>query len=220
MLRSEKQNGKGRSMIRKATWKNLSALFTICASVFLCLGQAEAFIFQDRVSFSKSLAHYAMGHAYDLMDMTNRAVLEYEQASQYDDSSYLIQLRLGTDYARLNLLKDAIEKLKRVNQLNPEELQSRYLLALIYSNQMDYESAAREFEFILTRFSEYDPENVEIYGYLGQLYSSQQIVYILLKLYFPPSWICIGSGKSTNQTNRMVRRVPFQVRGVQLVRTA
>lgn len=134
----------------------------------------EAFAQEDRVSTSKAIAHYAMGQVYDLLGLTNRAVFEYEKAVQFDESSYVIHLHLGLAYARLNMLKEAKQQLFIVNKQNSEELQSHYLLALIYSIEKDYDQAAQQYEYILQRFSKSDPQNVEVYGYLGQLYYSQK----------------------------------------------
>ena len=148
--------------------------FLFAAVLCLITARADAFAYQERISLSKSLAHYAMGQVYDLLGMTNRAVLEYEQATQFDDSGYLIRLRLGTDYARLNMLKEAVDQLQLVTENNSEDMQSHYLLALIYSSQQEYEKAAAEYEFILKSFSAVEPQNIEIYGYLAQLYYSQR----------------------------------------------
>jgi len=150
----------------------------LCFSVFamtvaLC-SCADAFVYLDRVSLAKGLAHYAMGQVYDLLGMTNNAVLEYEKAAQYDETCYLIHLRLGADYARLNMFNKAEKELEVVDNYNPEDLQSHYLLALIYSTQKDYNKAAEQYEIILNRFSKKEPKNVEVYGYLGQLYYSQK----------------------------------------------
>ena len=136
--------------------------------------KAESFVYQDRITTSKSLAHYAMGNVYDLLGISNMAVTEYEKAAQFDSSSYLIHLRLGTSYARMDMLEEAKRELDVVKQLNPEDLQSHYLLALIYSSEKEYDKAADEYEFILTSFSKEEPKNIEIYGYLGQLYYSQK----------------------------------------------
>jgi tetratricopeptide (TPR) repeat protein len=111
---------------------------------------------------------------FDLLGMTNRAVLEYEEALQYDPTSYLTHLRLGAGYARLNMLPGAIEELKLVHKYNPEDMQSHYLLALIYSTRREYTLAAEEYELILKTFSEAEPQNIQIYSYLGQLYYSQK----------------------------------------------
>src|SRR3989338_7057958 len=143
---------------------------SILTVVLLCACRADAFIYQDQVSLSKGLAHYTMGQVYDFLGMTNRAVLEYEEALQYDESSYLTHLRLGAGYARLNMLPEAIEELQLVHKYNSEDMQSHYLLALIYSTRREYTLAADEYELILRTFSEAEPQNIQIYSYLGQLY--------------------------------------------------
>ena len=153
--------------------KNFSCL-SILTVVLLCSVRADALVFQDQVSTTKGLSHYAMGQVYDLLGMTNRAVLEYEEAIQYDESSYLSHLRLGAGYARLNMLPEAIEQLLLVGKFNSEDLQSHYLLALIYSTRQEYSKAAQEYELILKTFSEAEPQNIQIYNYLGQLYYSQK----------------------------------------------
>ncbi|MBU0467852.1 MAG: tetratricopeptide repeat protein [Candidatus Omnitrophica bacterium] len=144
------------------------------AVLFFMPRVTDAFAFQEKVSISRGLSHYAVGQMYDLLGLTERAILEYEKASQFDDASYLIHLRLGTDYARLGMLEEATRELLLVNQLNESELQSHYLLALIYSNTKEYDKAAVEYEYILKTFSSAEPQNIEIYGYLGQLYYSQR----------------------------------------------
>lgn len=148
--------------------------FSILTTVLFCGSPADAFAYQDRVSTAKGLSHYAMGQIYDLLGMTDRAVLEYEEAIQYDASSYLPHLKLGAGYARLNMLPEAIDELRLVHLFNQEDLQSHYLLALIYSTQKEYDKAAEEYELILKAFSEAEPQNIQIYDYLGQLYYSQK----------------------------------------------
>ena len=158
-------------------FKNLLKILSIIllVAVFsLSACRAEAFVYQDRIATAKSLAHYAMGQVYDLLGLTNRAVLEYERAAQFDETSFVIRLRLGASYARLGMHNDAIKELRLVQQYNPEDLQSHYLMALIHSTRKEYDKAATEYEFILKTFSKAEPQNVEIYGYLGQLYYSQR----------------------------------------------
>ena len=153
--------------------EKFSCLIVFVLVLFLA-NQSEAFVFQEKVSTAKSLSHYVMGQMYDLLGLTERAILEYEKAVQFDETSYLIRLRLGTNYARLGMLIEATDELRLVSQLNPGEMQSHYLLALIYSNQKEYEKAAGEYEIILKTFSIAEPQNIEIYSYLGQLYYSQR----------------------------------------------
>lgn len=176
MRKSRTTNPAGCSRLtpgRMKTARILAAAMIVAAACF-CAHVAQAFVHEDRVTTAKGLAHYMMGHRYDLLGQTNYAVLEYEKAVQFDEGNFLIHLRLGTGYARLNMLPEAIEHLTRANQLNPEDMQSHYLLALIYSNQHEYDKAAQEYELILKRFAQTEPQNVEIYQYLGQLYYSQR----------------------------------------------
>ena len=150
------------------------SILGIVIAIMLKSHCAHAFVSKDRISMAKSLAHYTMGQVYDLLGLTNRAVFEYEKASQFDESSYLIHLRLGADYARLDMLEEAENSLSLVHRYNADDLQSHYLLALIYSTQRKYDKAAEEYELILKKFSKVEPQNIEIYGYLGQLYYSQK----------------------------------------------
>jgi len=154
--------------------KHFSCLVVLIA-ILVWSSRAEAFFFQqEKIATSKGLAHYAMGQVYDLLGLTKHAALEYEKAAQFDGAGYLIRLRLGADYARLGILARAIEELQIAGKLNTEDLQSHYLLALIYSTQKDYDQAAQEYEHILKTFSKTEPQNIEIYSYLGQLYYSQR----------------------------------------------
>jgi tetratricopeptide (TPR) repeat protein len=122
---------------------------------------------------AKSLASYTMGVVYDLQGFTDNAIKEFEKSAQLKDN-YAAHLRLGADYARMGKLPEAINELQIVIKQDAENVQARYLLALIYSSQKDFDKAAVEYEAILTYFSKAQPENKEIYGYLGQLYYSQK----------------------------------------------
>ncbi len=142
--------------------------------VVMMLGSSgRAFALDDHEAHAKSLAAYAVGVMYDLYGQTDLAIEEFKKASQYSDH-YAIRLRLGADYARLGELSLAIQDLQKVLEFDPGNVQARYLLALIYSTQKDYDRAAQEYENILTSFVEAEPENVEIYGYLAHLYYSQK----------------------------------------------
>lgn len=146
----------------------------IIIGAILCLPlSTSAWAAKEINPITKSVAHYTKGLMNDLLGQTQEAIDEYKKATEYDSKSYIIHLRLGADYARLGMFPEAIEALKLVSEFNPEDLQSRYLLALIYSSQKNFDQAAREYETILQFLSQNDPENLEVYGYLGQLYYSQ-----------------------------------------------
>ena len=111
---------------------------------------------------AKSLAHYIMGITSDLYGMTSQAAYEYEQSLYYNPKNYAAHLRLGADLSRLGRLEDAADHLELVSVLNPDDMQSHYLLALVYSTQKKFDKAAREYETILHAFSETNPHNIEI----------------------------------------------------------
>jgi tetratricopeptide (TPR) repeat protein len=138
----------------------------------LCLSTHWAFAIED--SKAKSLARYTMGVIHDFNGLTEDAVDQFKKSASYDDKNYAVHLRLGADYARLGKLSEAIKELHLALAQDPQNVQARYLLALIYSTQKDFDKAAAEYESILQSFSEAQPENLEIYGYLGQLYYSQK----------------------------------------------
>ena len=161
-----------RKMRRLSIYFLIVGLILLGASV--ATPKAEAFALEEKMATYKALAHYAMGQVCDLLGDVEQATLEYETAARFDNAAYLTHLRLGVNYARLNMLTESEGQLFQVQQYNPQDLQSHYLLALVYSAQKNYEKAADEYEFILKKFADADPNNVEVYGYLGQLYYSQK----------------------------------------------
>lgn len=128
---------------------------------------------EDRDRQALGLAYYIMGVAEDLQGHNEEAISAYKLSVEYQENP-TAYLRLGGDYARLGKLGEATMALQRVVALDPENIQARYLLAIIYSSNRDYDKAADEYEGILNSFKEAKPENVEIYGYLGQLYYAQR----------------------------------------------
>ncbi len=128
---------------------------------------------EDQEAKAKSLAFYAMGIVYDLYGETDKAIEEFQKSAGYNDS-YAVRLRLGADYARIGKLQKAVDDLTKALEFDANNVQARYLLALIYSTQKEYDQAAKQYEAILTSFVEAQPENIEIYGYLAQLYYSQK----------------------------------------------
>ncbi len=141
-------------------------------SAVISVGQSPVELL-DAGNLAKSLAHYMLGTSYDLYDMPEEALEEYQQALLFDKENYAVHLHLGINYARIGKLSQAVEELNSASKLKPEDMQNHYLLALVYSYQKKFEKAAEEYEIILKHFSQSDPENNEIYVYLAQLYFSQ-----------------------------------------------
>ncbi len=129
---------------------------------------------EEEEDFVETLSHYTMGVIHEYDGRVTSAIAEFEKAVEIDPESYVIHLKLGIDYARMGLLAQAIYELKLASQYNSEDLQSHYLLALVYSARKEFDKATEEYEIILKSYAESDPQNIEIYGYLGQLYYSQK----------------------------------------------
>jgi len=150
--------------------KNLILIIGLSLTILLpSVGQA----YQSQDDRAKSLASYTMGVVHDMYGDTDKAIEEFKRSLEHREN-YAAHLRLGADYARLGKLPRAIEELQLVLKHDINNVQARYLLALIYSSQREFDKAAQEYESILTSFSRAEPENLEIYGYLAQLYYSQK----------------------------------------------
>lgn len=128
----------------------------------------------QRLRAARAIAHHIMGSICDLHGLTVQAAGEYQQAIVYDPASPLTRFRLGTNLTRLGRFDDAIEQLKKIPDLDPQDVQSRYLLALIYSSQKKFDNAASEYETILKSLTNESPDNVDLYYYLGQLYYARR----------------------------------------------
>lgn len=139
----------------------------------MCLLSTGSWAVGDEDHRARSLAHYTLGVVSDLKGDTEDAIRQFEKSAEYYEN-YAAHLRLGADYARLGNLQQAITELNLVLEYDVNNIQARYLLALIYSTKKEYDKAANEYESILTSFQEAEPENIEIYGYLAQLYYSQK----------------------------------------------
>ncbi|MCK5640847.1 MAG: tetratricopeptide repeat protein [Gammaproteobacteria bacterium] len=142
-------------------------------AVLCCIFSRVSWALEDNEEKVKSLTAYTMGVVYDLQGYSEKAIKEFRKSAEYDDN-YAIHLRLGADYARLGELPQAIDELQLVLDQNPNNVQARYLLALIYSTQKEFGKAADQYEAILQSFSKAEPENIEIYGYLAQLYYARK----------------------------------------------
>lgn len=125
---------------------------------------------QDADQRARNLTDYTMATLSDMRGEVEDAVGYYQKLIK-EDPHYLVYLHLATDYARLGQLDLALKELEEVLRLDSGNVQARYLKALIYSSQKEYDKAADNYEAILQSVAKDQPENVEIYAYLGQLYS-------------------------------------------------
>jgi tetratricopeptide (TPR) repeat protein len=126
-----------------------------------------------RADMAKSIAHYIMGVSYEFDDDVEGAFAEYQKAALQAPSSFPIQMRLGIVSSRLGYSAAAIKAFSAATQIAPDDMQVRYLLALVYSSIKDFDRSAQQYEIILKNFTELEPKNIEFYAYLAELYYSQ-----------------------------------------------
>jgi tetratricopeptide (TPR) repeat protein len=126
-----------------------------------------------RADTAKSIAHYIMGVSYEFQNEADAALSEYQKAIQVDPSSFAAQMRLGIISSQMGHSFLAIKAFTAAIEIEPGDLQARYLLALVYSSVKDFDRAAQQYETILKTFTTIEPQNIEFYIYLGDLYYSQ-----------------------------------------------
>ncbi len=122
---------------------------------------------------AEALAHYTMGLLNEWNETEDQGLEEYQKAATLDPDNYTIRLRLGIGYGKSGQLDKAVNELKKAVELNPQDFEAHYLLAIIYSSQSDDDKAEREYEFVLRRIAEQNPDSGDIPAFLGQLYFSQ-----------------------------------------------
>jgi tetratricopeptide (TPR) repeat protein len=114
-----------------------------------------------------------MGVSYEFNGDVNAAFSEYQKAVAQAPSSFPVQMRLGIVSSRLGYSPAAIKAFSAALEIAPDDMQVRYLLALVYSSIKDFDRAALQYEIILKNFTELEPGNIEFYAYLAELYYSQ-----------------------------------------------
>jgi tetratricopeptide (TPR) repeat protein len=127
----------------------------------------------SRADSPEGVAHYIMGSSLEYQGQLDSAVLEYRKAAIADPSSFPVQMRLGLVSSQTGDGRLAVEAFNAALRLRPDDLEARYLLAVVYSSLKDFDNAARQYEIILQKFTALEPKNVDFYIYLGQLYLTQ-----------------------------------------------
>jgi tetratricopeptide (TPR) repeat protein len=143
------------------------------AALAVVVGSVSVPVSIVRADTAKSIAHYIMGVSYEFNDALDAALMEYQKAVAADPSSFPSQMRLGVVSSQLGHSAQAIKAFSAAIQIDPHDMQARYLLALVYSSVNDFDGAAWQYETILKNFTTLEPQNIEFYGYLAELYYSQ-----------------------------------------------
>lgn len=147
------------------------------AVLFLCLAaslifKASALGLDKRLSYS--ITYYIMGVMQENLGNHALAVEHYRRALRADNENPAIRLSLATSLIKSDKITEAVKELKAVSKLDPQAVEPRALLALIYSSQDKQELASAEYEAALQNAVKLEPGNTEIYKNLGLVYLSQR----------------------------------------------
>jgi Tfp pilus assembly protein PilF len=141
-------------------------LVSLC---FVIAGDASRAYAVDRKN-SSVMAHYILGSIYERTGDIDKAIPEYEKALRQDSKNAHIHLSLGTAYLKKNNVPKALEELNLASKYDPEAVEPHAILALLYFSQENPAAAGREYETALTKASQLEPANINIYKSLGAVY--------------------------------------------------
>ncbi len=83
------------------------------------------------------------------MGESAQALAHYEKAQRRDSTSAAPHIRAGLDYLKLRKILDAIRAFDRAVRLDPDNENARFVLALLYVQRHEYDSAVRHYEHLL-----------------------------------------------------------------------
>lgn len=109
------------------------------------------------------------GALYDMKENRARAIIEYEEALQYDSAAG-IHYAISKDYSIIGKFAPAIAHAKEALRLDPENLDFRQNLAEVYLASGDLESALKQFEEIVRR----DSTSLSALYTIGRIYQQRQ----------------------------------------------
>ncbi len=119
----------------------------------------------------RSLAAYMAGLMHESNGEFPQAQADYEKANILSPNNSQILLRLGIVQMQRNQIAAALTSLKRVCELNSEDIRPRFLLGAIYSNQQRYDKATEQYAQILKR----EPADLGALTQLADLYILQEM---------------------------------------------
>ncbi|MCX7984621.1 MAG: tetratricopeptide repeat protein [Bacteroidetes bacterium] len=124
---------------------------------------------QKQQNREEALKRFINGVAYDAKGLYAEAILEYQEALQYDTNA-AIYYALSRDYALLNKPSRAAEMAREAIRLEPHNITYRENLASLYIATYQFDLAIAEYERILTLDSTY----TAAWYTLAQLYQRQR----------------------------------------------
>lgn len=175
-------------MIPTHRWASLPCLFTLALAAFAQQGPAPsaAQTQTDKAQADKAAAYYnyALGHLYAEMaaaygnrgEYFNKAADAYRAALKDDPSATFIAEELSDLYIQAGRLREAVVDAEDALKQNPNDLNSRRLLARIYThligdsqtNQIDIDMVKKAVEQY-QKITEADPKDTDSWIMLGRL---------------------------------------------------
>ena len=112
---------------------------------------------------------YLQGLVKDVMGENAEALAHYERAQQRDAASAAPYIRAGLDHLKLKNIREAIRAFERAVRLDPDDENARFVLALLYVQRQEYDSAVRHYERLLAGNLENKALHLKLRRILSQL---------------------------------------------------
>jgi tetratricopeptide (TPR) repeat protein len=128
---------------------------------------------------SRAVEHFMAGEQFSMQENYAMAILEYQDALQYDSSSNTIYVSMAKAYINLGKLDRGIQALKKALSLDKNDPEAREILAQIYFLTGDAKNAEQEYQ-ILHRAA---PTDIEVTYQLAAVYLKNKKLDNALQLY-------------------------------------
>jgi tetratricopeptide (TPR) repeat protein len=163
------------------------ALFLLAA--LTVWGQGAAKPAEKKTDKAAAYYHYSLGHLYGELaaqynnrgEYLNKAIDNFRQAMKADPEASFIAEELSDLYIQSGRLREAVTDAEEAIKQNPNDLNSRRILARIYTRLIGdsqqgkiNEEMVRKATEQYQRIAERDPKDVETLLMLGRLYKVQQ----------------------------------------------
>jgi len=129
---------------------------------------------QSQKKDAQSLSRYILGVYYENLGDLEEAAGEYQKALINDPQSSLLHLNLASILIQKDNLVQAVKELKKSIELDAEAVQPHALLALVYAAGGNSDLAVGEYTLALENATKFEPENINIYKGLGEIYLQQK----------------------------------------------
>ncbi|PIR41759.1 MAG: hypothetical protein COV30_01830 [Candidatus Yanofskybacteria bacterium CG10_big_fil_rev_8_21_14_0_10_37_15] len=132
----------------------------------------ENFKKATEISTNFGLAIYNLGIVYDRQGKLNESISQLEKILPFNSNQPSLAFELGLLYYRAGQKDKAFNELQRAVLLSPEFANARWYLALILEERLDFESAIKQVEYILSLDANKD--NTIVLEKLEQLKTGQK----------------------------------------------